>query len=255
MTLRARVLPAKHGKQLTACPIQLRQVQRAGANLSARAKMRQFLVYVPPHPLVKHWLAVARNAQTPPAIFKSAIAELSRILLYECVRDILPTVEAQIETPMGVAADVEYVDPTKPIAVVPVLRAGLAMLEEASTIIPVASTYHVGYARDERTLEAAPYLNKLPERFDMDSKVIVVDIMLATGGTVCKVLDDIIARGAVPENIRVVSVLSASPALSKMSERYEGMKVYTAMIDAEVNEQGFIIPGLGDAGDRCYGTL
>jgi uracil phosphoribosyltransferase len=136
---------------------------------------------VPPHPLVKHWLAVARNAQTPPAIFKSAITELSKLLLYECVRDMLPTTSAQVPTPMGVMADVEFVDPECPVAVVPVLRAGLAMAEGAQTMIPLSVTYHVGYVRDEETLEASAYLNKLPQSFDMDSKVVVLDIMLATG--------------------------------------------------------------------------
>lgn len=125
-----------------------------------------------------------RNGATPPPIFKSAVTELSKILLYEAVRDMLPTLQAQVETPLGVAADVEYIDPGKSIALVPVLRAGLAMAEAAQTIVPVSSTYHVGYARDEATLQAAPYLNKLPPRFDMDSKVVVMDIMLATGARV-----------------------------------------------------------------------
>lgn len=138
-------------------------------------------MYVPPHPLIKHWLAVARNNQTPPAIFKSAITELSKILLYECVREILPTCDAQVETPMGVMADVEYVDPAAPIAVVPVLRAGLAMAESTQTIVPASVTYHVGYVRNEETLQASSYLNKLPASFDMDSKIVVMDIMLATG--------------------------------------------------------------------------
>lgn len=138
-------------------------------------------VYVPPHPLVKHWLAVMRNGDTPPPIFKSAVTELSKILLYEAVRDVLPTMEAQVMTPLGVAADVEYIDPSKCIALVPVLRAGLAMAEAAQTIVPVSATYHVGYVRDEATLQASAYLNKLPERFDMDSKIVVMDIMLATG--------------------------------------------------------------------------
>lgn len=95
----------------------------------------------------------------------------------------LPTAEAQVETPMGVLADVEYVDPAQPVAIVPVLRAGLAMAESAQTIVPASVTYHVGYVRDDETLEAAPYLNKLPDSFDMDSKVVVMDIMLATGMT------------------------------------------------------------------------
>jgi uracil phosphoribosyltransferase len=142
-------------------------------------------VYVPPHPLVKHWLAVTRNAQTPPPIFKSAITELSKLLLYECVRDMLPTQQAQVETPLGVMADVEFIDPSCPVALVPVLRAGLAMAEAAQTIIPASTTYHIGYARDESTLLASAYLNRLPSHMDMDTKVVVMDIMLATGAFPC----------------------------------------------------------------------
>jgi uracil phosphoribosyltransferase len=153
----------------------------ARACTGATVRRARLQVYVPPHPLVKHWLAVLRNAQTPPPIFKSAVTELSKILLYECVRDMLPTHEAQVETPLGVMADVEYIDPSYPVALVPVLRAGLAIAEGAQTIIPISSTYHVGYVRDEQSLEATSYLNKLPESFDMDSRVIVMDTMLATG--------------------------------------------------------------------------
>jgi len=109
-------------------------------------------VYVPPHPLVKHWLAIARNAATPPPLFRSACAELGRVLIYEAVREFLPTLEGQVDTPVG-PADVEFVDPTKPIKVVPILRAGLVLLEQAGTVLPCSETYHVGYVRDEVTLK------------------------------------------------------------------------------------------------------
>ncbi|KAG1664561.1 hypothetical protein FOA52_009444 [Chlamydomonas sp. UWO 241] len=214
----------------------------------------QMLVFVPPHPLVKHWLAICRNALTPSGMFRGAVAELGRILIYEAVRDLLQTMEGQVDTPCG-TADVEFVDPTRPVKVVPILRAGLVLLEQASQVIPVSETYHVGYARDEVTLEATPYLNKLPAKFDADDRILVTDIMLATGGTMLKVIDDMVSRGASPENIRIVSVVCAPPAMVKLSEKYKGIKVFTAMIDPEVNEKGFIIPGLGDAGDRAFGTL
>lgn len=171
-------------------------------------------VHVPPHPLIKHWLAVARNVQTPPAIFRSAISELSRILLYECVRDVLPTLEGQVETPMGVMADVEFVDPTKPVAVVPILRAGMAMLDQAMTTIPNHVTYHVGYVRDEVTLEAAPYLNKLPASFDMDSKILVTDIMLATGAPPHR-------REIRSRHVAQCALQPALPSCSKAADRVE----------------------------------
>lgn len=107
---------------------------------------------MPPHPLVKHWLAIARNAETPPALFRSAMSELGRVLIYEAVRELLPTVEAQIDTPVA-KSDVEFVDPTRPVKVIPVLRAGLVLLEQAGTVLPMSETYHVGYVRDDATLK------------------------------------------------------------------------------------------------------
>lgn len=211
------------------------------------------LVYVPPHPLVKHWLATCRNAMTPPGMFRAAMAELGRILIYEAVREFLPTMDGVVDTPCG-EAEVTIVDPTKPIKVVPVLRAGLVLLEAAQQVLPVSETYHVGYARDDVTLEATAYLNKLPNSFAPDDRILVTDIMLATGGTMLKVIDELVARGADPSNIRIVSALAAPPAMVKLS-KYKGLKVYTAIIDPEVNAKGFIIPGLGDAGDRSFGTL
>jgi uracil phosphoribosyltransferase len=138
------------------------------------------LVYVPPHPLVAHWVAVMRNAASPSPIFRSAAAELGRILLYEAVREWLPTLQGQVDTPVG-TADVTFVDPTKPVKVVPVLRAGLVLLENAATVLPASQTFHVGYARDEETLESTCYLNKLPEKLSKDDLVLVSDCMLATG--------------------------------------------------------------------------
>lgn len=127
-------------------------------------------------------------------------------------------------------------------------------MESAATLLPASRTFHVGYARDERTLEATPYLNKLPERLSADDRVLVVDVMLATGGTVVQVVEDLIARGASDENIRVVAAVCAPPALQALGERFGKLRVYAGMIDAELDERGFIVPGLGDAGDRAFGT-
>eukprot|EP00887_Chlorella_sp_A99_P004099 scaffold23.g4099.t1 len=212
------------------------------------------LIYVPPHPLIKHWVAVLRNKGTPTPLFRSAAAELGRLLVYEAARDWLPTIDGQVETPEGVA-DVTFIDPTHPVKVVPVLRAGLVLLEAAAAVLPAVETFHVGYTRDEATLEATCYLNKLPRRFSPDDRVLVSDPMLATGGTIAQVLGDVVARGAAVANVRVVSVVCAPPALKLLGDRFPGLKIYTGIIDPELNERGYIVPGLGDAGDRAFGTF
>lgn len=212
------------------------------------------LIYVPPHPLLKHWLAVARNAASPSALFRSAMAEIGKILLYELSRDWLETYEAQVQGPLAVA-NVEVVDPTKPISIVPILRAGLTLVEKAHEVLPTTKTYHLGYARDEKTLEATKYLDKLPKAgFSMEDKVLISDPMLATGGTIVRAVRDVLDKGADVKNVRVMCCVAAPPALTKLSETFPGLVVYAAMIDENVTEEGFILPGLGDAGDRAFGT-
>ncbi|MQL90877.1 hypothetical protein Taro_023481 [Colocasia esculenta] len=140
----------------------------------------RMLVFVPPHPLIKHWVSVLRNEETPCAIFKSAMAELGRLLIYEASRDWLPTISGEIQTPMDVAS-VEFIDPREPVLLVPILRAGLALVEHASSILPATKTYHLGLRRDESTLHPSIYLNNLPDKFPEGCRVFVVDPMLATG--------------------------------------------------------------------------
>lgn len=203
--------------------------------------------------MIKHWLCVARNKDTPDPAFRQALAEIGRLLMYECTRDWLDTVDFKVESPMGVA-DATVVDPTKPICLVPILRAGLVLLESCGTSLPASRTYHLGFVRDEETLEATMYLNKLPERFEKGSKVLLTDPMIATGGTLAKAIDLCVERGADPDDIRVLAVVAAPPALQMLSEKYTGLRIYAAMIDPELNDVGYIVPGLGDAGDRCFGT-
>ncbi|GKV05902.1 hypothetical protein SLEP1_g17852 [Rubroshorea leprosula] len=213
----------------------------------------RMLVFVPPHPLIKHWVSVLRNEQTPCPIFKNAMAELGRLLMYEASRDWLPTVTGEIQTPMAIAT-VEFIDPREPVAVVPILRAGLALAEHASSILPATKTYHLGISRDEETLLPTVYLNKLPEKFLEGSRVFVVDPMLATGGTILAALNLLKERGIQNKQMKVISAVAAPPALQKLSENFPGLHVYTGTIDPDVNDKGFIIPGLGDAGDRSFGT-
>ncbi|KAL9245313.1 hypothetical protein vseg_018978 [Gypsophila vaccaria] len=211
------------------------------------------LVFVPPHPLIKHWVSVLRNEATPSPVFKNAMGELGRLLMYEASRDWLPTIQGEIQTPMAVAK-VEFIDPREPVLVIPILRAGLALAEHAATVLPATKTYHLGLSRDEETLEPTVYLNKLPAKFPEGARILVVDPMLATGGTIIKAIDLIKERGVGSKQIKVISAVAAPPALQKLSEKCPGLHVYTGTIDEIVNEKGFIIPGLGDAGDRSYGT-
>ncbi|KAH9672533.1 Uracil phosphoribosyltransferase [Citrus sinensis] len=202
-----------------------------------------------------------------------------------------PTVSGEIQSPMGVAS-VEFIDPREPVAVIPILRAGLVLVEHASSILPAIKTYHLGISRDEETLQPSIYLNKLPEKFPEGSRIFVVDPMLATGGTVVAALNLVKECGVENKQIKVIrsqlsrrflsisslsgptfasgkirlpcqhgdialsqiSAVAAPPALQKLSENFPGLHVYTGIIDPTVNDKGFIVPGLGDAGDRSFGT-
>jgi uracil phosphoribosyltransferase len=213
----------------------------------------QLRVYVPPHPLIKHWLGVARDVSTPSPLFKSAMTELGRWLTYETIRDWLPTEEMMIQSPLA-ACPATMINPEVPLVVVPILRAGLALLEGAQTLLPLASIYHLGLVRNEETLEPSCYLNKLPNQFQPNTHVLITDPMLATGGSMMLAMAELVKRGVDPALTRIISVVAAPPALQKLSASYPSLTIYTAMIDEIVNEQGYIVPGLGDAGDRSFGT-
>ena len=213
----------------------------------------QLRVYVPPHPLIKHWLGVVRSVNTPSAIFRSAMTELGRWLAYEAGRDWLPTVDMTVETPLT-SCPATFVNPEAPIAIIPILRAGLALVEGIQSAVPTGSTYHIGLARDEKTLQPTWYLNKLPEQFAPDTRVIISEPMLATGGTIMATMDELTQRGIDPALVRIISVVTAPQALQKLAEAYPTLAVYAAIIDEGLDENGFIVPGLGDAGDRTFDT-
>jgi uracil phosphoribosyltransferase len=213
----------------------------------------QLRVHVPPHPLIKHWLGVARDAATPSSLFKIAMIELGRWLTYEAIRDWLPTMNLMVQTPLA-PCPATMVNPEVPLVVVPILRAGLALLEGAQTLLPLASIYHLGVVRDEETLEANCYLNKLPHQLDPKTQVLITDPMLATGGSIMLTMAELTKRGVDPALTRIISVVAAPPALQKLGAAYPSLTIYTAMIDEGLNSQGYIVPGLGDAGDRSFGT-
>ncbi|MDX2270665.1 MAG: uracil phosphoribosyltransferase [Cyanobacteriota bacterium] len=213
----------------------------------------QLKIYVPPHPLIKHWLAIARDVQTPMPLFRSAMQELGRWLTYEAMREWIPTLPLQVQTPLT-TAEAEIINPEVPVAIVPILRAGLAMLEGCVALLPQARVYHIGMKRDEETLHSSCYLNRLPPSLPAHTRILIPEPMLATGGTLSQVLEDLAGRGADLSLLRVVTTLAAPPALQKLGSLYPMVQIYAAMIDETLNEQGFIVPGLGDAGDRAFGT-
>jgi uracil phosphoribosyltransferase len=213
----------------------------------------QLRVFVPPHPLIKHWLAIARDRNTPDVMFRTAMIELGKWLTYEAMRDWIPTVETTVETPLAPAA-AALVPPDLPLAMVPILRAGLTLMDGAQTVLPRASVYHLGLVRNEETLEPSCYLNKLPETFAPQTRILVCDPMLATGGSIMAAMAELIKRQAEPELIRIIGVVAAPPALQKLAETYPALQIYTATIDESLNDIGYIVPGLGDAGDRSFGT-
>ncbi|MCS6958675.1 MAG: uracil phosphoribosyltransferase [Pseudanabaenaceae cyanobacterium SKYGB_i_bin29] len=213
----------------------------------------QLKVFVLPHPLIQHWLTVARDKYTPFPLFRTALQELSRWLTYEAIRDWLPTQTIEVETPLAVTTG-KIIPSQVPLAIVPILRAGLALLEPCQSLIPGARVYHLGMVRDEETLLPSCYLDRLPSVIEPTTRLLILEPMLATGGTIMQVLEMLTARGADPQLMRIISIICAPPALQKLSNRYPHLQVFAAAIDESLNDKGFIIPGLGDAGDRAFGT-
>jgi uracil phosphoribosyltransferase len=213
----------------------------------------QLRVYVPPHPLIQHWLSVARDEGTPSVLFRSAMTELGRWLTYEAAREWLPTLQTEIKTPLA-PCPATFINAEAPIAVIPILRAGLSLLDGAQALLPLASVYHIGVVRNEDTLEPSIYLNKFPEQFAPETRVLISEPMLATGGTITTVMAELTRRGVDPSLVRIISVVTAPVALQKLNTAYPGLVVYAAAIDEGLNEHGYIVPGLGDAGDRTFGT-
>ncbi len=214
----------------------------------------QLKVFVLPHPLIRHWLTVARDRSTPFPLFRTALQELSRWLTYEAIRDWLPTHEVEIETPLAPTKG-RIIHSQAPIGIVPILRAGLILLEPCQSLIPGAKVYHLGMARDEHTLKPSCYLDRIPPTIAPETRLIILEPMLATGGTMLHTMQTLTDRGADPKLIRVISIVCAPPALQKLSPLYPELQIFAAAIDETLDDRGFIVPGLGDAGDRAFGTM
>jgi uracil phosphoribosyltransferase len=199
------------------------------------------------HPLVKHKLTKMRDKSTNPKKFRELIREVAMLLAYEATAD-LAVNDTQVETPMGVASGVLL---QEKIGLVPILRAGLGMVDGVWEMMPSAEVWHIGLYRDEETLRPVQYYNKLP--VDPTVQVcLILDPMLATGGSATATVDILKKWGA--QRIKFVGIIAAPEGIEVLRSAHPDVPIHVAVIDSHLNEIGFIVPGLGDAGDRQFGT-
>ena len=200
------------------------------------------------HPLIQHKLAVLRNVETPVKEFRELIGEIAALMCYEATRN-LPTEEVLVETPICTAKCRMLAG--KKLAIVPILRAGLGMVDKMVDLIPSAKIGHIGLYRDPETHEPVEYYCKLPE--DVGNRVVfVVDPMLATGGSAVAAIDFLKAKGC--RNMIMMNIIGCPEGVKTVQEAHPDVPMYLAALDERLNEHAYIIPGLGDAGDRIFGT-
>ncbi len=200
------------------------------------------------HPLVRHKLGLLRDVNTDTEMFRRLVNELTLLLTYEATKD-MGIEEIEVETPLERTAAFRI--PGKKVAVCPILRAGMGMLDGVLSLIPVARVGFIGLYRDEETLEPVEYYVKLPADI-AERDVLLLDPMLATGNSTAHAVDVLERAGAV--NIALVSLIAAPEGVERIENAHPAVNIVVASIDSHLNEQGFIVPGLGDAGDRLYGT-
>ncbi|MDG3141620.1 uracil phosphoribosyltransferase [Streptococcus suis] len=200
------------------------------------------------HPLIQHKLSILRRSTTPTKDFRELVDEIAMLMGYEVSRD-LPLEDVEIETPVTTTVQKQLAG--KKLAIVPILRAGIGMVDGLLSLVPAAKVGHIGMYRNEETLEPVEYLVKLPEDIDQ-RQIFLVDPMLATGGSAILAVDSLKKRGAT--NIRFVCLVAAPEGVEKLQAAHPDIDIYTAALDEKLNEHGYIVPGLGDAGDRLFGT-
>lgn len=205
-------------------------------------------VHVFDHPLIRHKLTILRDKRTGHKEFREVTQELSTLMAYEATRQ-HPVREIQVETPL--ARTTGWSIAGQEIAVVPILRAGLAMEEAITRLIPTARVGHIGIYRDHETLQPVSYFVKLPPDI-AERQAMILDPMLATGGSTVAAIDTLKGRGC--RSIKVMAIISAPEGIQKVHAAHPDVDIYTGAVDSHLNEKGYIVPGLGDAGDRLFGT-
>ncbi len=201
------------------------------------------------HPLIKHKIAILRDEKTSMKEFRELIEEITTLMTYESLKDGVPTTEKQVTTPLETCTQQLIKDNS--IVIVPILRAGLGMVNGVHVLFPSAKVGHIGMYRDEETLEPQTYYCKLPVGIE-DKLVLLVDPMLATGGSACDALDLLKKRGC--KHIKFMAIIGAPEGVTKVAEAHPDVDIYVSTLDRCLNENGYILPGLGDAGDRLFGT-
>ncbi|MCR5150046.1 MAG: uracil phosphoribosyltransferase [Clostridiales bacterium] len=205
-------------------------------------------VMVMDHPLIQHKLTILRKEKTGTREFRQLVSEIATLICYEATRD-LPLEEIEIKTPIGHAKT--KIISGKKLALVPILRAGLGMVDGVMALVPSAKIGHIGLYRDEKTLKPVEYYCKLPG--DIEERVVyVLDPMLATGGSAIDAISQIKLRN--PKSIRFMCIIAAPEGLEALKKAHPDVDIYIAAMDERLNEKGYIVPGLGDAGDRIFGT-
>lgn len=204
-------------------------------------------VYVSSHPLVQHKLTLLRRKETEPKKFRELVREITQFLIYEATAD-LRLVDKPIETPLAPYAGKEI---GERIGLVPILRAGLGMVEPVLEMIPTVRVWHLGLYRDTRTLEPVSYYNKLPPQADVDL-CLILDPMLATAGSAVAAVDILKRWGA--QRIKFLGLIAAPEGVQRLSQAHPDVPIHLAAIDSHLNDHAYIVPGLGDAGDRQFGT-
>ena len=199
------------------------------------------------HPLITHKLANMRKFDTSTKDFRQNLDEIAGLMAYEITRD-LPTVDVEIQTPVATCVTKQI---SKDVVLVPILRAGLGMVDGILNLVPTAKVAHVGLYRDEETLEPHEYFAKYPKNMK-DAVVLIVDPMLATGGSANAAITMVKKQGAT--NIRLVCLVGAPEGAKAVGDAHPDVDIYLAALDEKLNEKGYIVPGLGDAGDRIFGT-
>lgn len=200
------------------------------------------------HPLIQHKLTIMRSKETSSKDFRELVSEVAMLMCYEITRD-LPTEDIEVETP--ICKTMSKTIAGKKLAIVPILRAGLGMVDGVTKLIPAARIGHIGLYRDEETLKPVEYYCKLPKDI-AEREVIVVDPMLATGGSAIDAISQIKLRG--PKNIKFMGLIAAPEGIEALKNAHPDVDIYCAALDEKLNEVGYIVPGLGDAGDRIFGT-
>lgn len=200
------------------------------------------------HPLIRHKVAILRNEKTSMKEFRELVEEITTLMVFEAFKDV-PTKKVMVKTPLETTEQTMVAD--NAVTIVPILRAGLGMVNGVHTLFPTARVGHIGMYRDEETLEPHEYYCKLPDGIEK-SVVLLLDPMLATGGSAVDAINLLKARGI--KHIRLLNIIGAPEGIKAVAEAHPDVKVYVSTVDRQLNENGYILPGLGDAGDRLFGT-